>query len=89
MCRSRNLLHTAFAVAMLLTAAQAVAQNYPSRPIRLIVAWPPPGAVDIRERLLPLAYELHTSTPQALSSPLKAETEKWAKVVKASGAKLD
>ena len=46
-------------------------------------------APDARDRLLSLAYDLQTSTPQEFSSLLKKETEKWAKVVKASGAKLD
>lgn len=44
---------------------------------------------DIRERLLSLAYDLQSSTPQEFSALLKTETEKWAKVVKASGAKAD
>lgn len=46
-------------------------------------------APDLRERLLPLAYDLQSSTPQEFSSLLKSETEKWAKVVKASGARAD
>jgi tripartite-type tricarboxylate transporter receptor subunit TctC len=44
---------------------------------------------DVRERLLSLAYDLQTSTPQEFSALLKNETAKWAKVVKASGAKAD
>jgi tripartite-type tricarboxylate transporter receptor subunit TctC len=44
---------------------------------------------ELRERLLPLAYDLQSSTPQEFSALLKSETEKWAKVVKASGAKAD
>jgi tripartite-type tricarboxylate transporter receptor subunit TctC len=46
-------------------------------------------APDLRERLIPLAYDLQSSTPQEFSALLKSETEKWAKVVKASGAKAD
>jgi len=46
-------------------------------------------APDVRERLLSLAYDLQSSTPQEFSSLLRLETEKWAKVVKASGAKAD
>ena len=44
---------------------------------------------EVRERLLALAYDLQTSTPQEFSALLKNETAKWAKVVKASGAKAD
>ena len=43
----------------------------------------------LRDRLLSLAYDLQSSTPQEFSALLKSETEKWAKVVKASGAKAD
>jgi tripartite-type tricarboxylate transporter receptor subunit TctC len=44
---------------------------------------------EVRDRLIPLAYDLQSSTPQEFSSLLKSETEKWAKVVKASGARAD
>ncbi|HTD90747.1 MAG TPA: tripartite tricarboxylate transporter substrate binding protein [Burkholderiales bacterium] len=44
---------------------------------------------DVRDRLLSLAYDLQSSTPQDFSALLKTETEKWAKIVKASGAKAD
>ena len=46
-------------------------------------------APDVRDRLIPLAYDLQSSTPLEFSSLLRMETEKWAKVVKASGAKAD
>lgn len=46
-------------------------------------------APDLRERLIPLAYDLHSSTPQEFTALFRSETDKWAKVVKASGAKAD
>jgi len=44
---------------------------------------------DVRERLNGLGLDVATGTPEALTSFQQAETNKWAKVVKDSGAKLD
>src|SRR5215510_6045448 len=43
---------TAFAAALLLCAASASAQDYPSRPIRIIVPTPAGGPVDVMARVL-------------------------------------
>jgi tripartite-type tricarboxylate transporter receptor subunit TctC len=42
---------------------------------------------DVRERLLALSYEIRGGTPEAFANLLKAETEKWAKVIKTAGIK--
>jgi tripartite-type tricarboxylate transporter receptor subunit TctC len=48
----RNFLHLAACAAALPTASRiAWAQAYPSRPVRLLVGWPPGGAVDVVARL--------------------------------------
>jgi tripartite-type tricarboxylate transporter receptor subunit TctC len=44
---------------------------------------------DVRKKLAALGFEIKTSTPQEFTSLLKSETEKWAKVVKASGARAE
>jgi tripartite-type tricarboxylate transporter receptor subunit TctC len=44
---------------------------------------------DVREKLAALGLEADAGTPEALASFMQAETAKWAKVVKESGAKLD
>jgi tripartite-type tricarboxylate transporter receptor subunit TctC len=44
---------------------------------------------DVKEKLAGLGLEIATGTPEALSALMQAETAKWAKVVKESGAKLD
>jgi tripartite-type tricarboxylate transporter receptor subunit TctC len=47
------------------------------------------NAPDVRDKLAALGFETQTSTPQAFQALLRSETEKWAKVIKASGAKAD
>jgi len=44
---------------------------------------------DVREKLTTLGLEVGTGTPEALTTFMQAETTKWAKVVKESGAKPD
>lgn len=44
---------------------------------------------DVRERLTSLGAEVVGSTPEQFAAFQKADTAKWAKVVKASGAKID
>jgi tripartite-type tricarboxylate transporter receptor subunit TctC len=44
---------------------------------------------DVREKLSALGLEVDAGTPEALASLMQAETAKWAKVVKESGAKPD
>jgi tripartite-type tricarboxylate transporter receptor subunit TctC len=44
---------------------------------------------DVKERLAAQGAETLTSTPQEFGAFIKSETEKWAKVVKFSGARVD
>src|SRR5260221_14119392 len=44
---------------------------------------------DVRERMSSLGAEVVASTPEEFAGFLKADTAKWAKVVKESGAKID
>ena len=43
----------------------------------------------VKERLAAQGAETYTSTPEKFADTIKTETEKWAKVVKFSGARLD
>ena len=46
-------------------------------------------APDLRAKLAALGMEIQTSTPQEFSALLRNETEKWARVVKTSGARAE
>ena len=46
-------------------------------------------APDVREKLNALGFEIQTSTPQELHALIKSETEKWARVIKTSGARAE
>jgi len=44
---------------------------------------------DVKEKLAGLGLDINTGTPEQLTTFMQAETVKWAKVVKESGAKAD
>ena len=46
-------------------------------------------APEMRQRLSAQAFELWTSSPEEFSRVIRADHEKWGRIVKASGAKVD
>ena len=44
---------------------------------------------DVRERIETAGFETIGSTPEQFAAYIRSEIEKWAKVVKASGARAD
>src|SRR5450830_1465572 len=54
MNKIRRSLSSVTAFAILMVAAAACAQNYPNRPIRMIVPFPPGGSVDVIARIVAL-----------------------------------
>jgi tripartite-type tricarboxylate transporter receptor subunit TctC len=45
------------------------------------------NAPDVKDMLFKQGLDVHASTPEAFGAYIKSETTKWAKVIKASGAK--
>jgi tripartite-type tricarboxylate transporter receptor subunit TctC len=48
----RNIIHTALAAALLATGAASMAQTYPSKPVTIIIPFPPGGTLDVVGRML-------------------------------------
>jgi tripartite-type tricarboxylate transporter receptor subunit TctC len=44
---------------------------------------------EVKDRLFNSGVEVRTSSPQELAAFIESEMQKWAKVVKASGARVD
>jgi tripartite-type tricarboxylate transporter receptor subunit TctC len=44
---------------------------------------------EVKKRLFNAGVEIRTSTPDEFARYIDSEMQKWAKVVKASGAKVD
>ena len=44
---------------------------------------------DVKERLFNSGVEVRTSSPEELAAFIESEIQKWAKVVKAAGARVD
>ena len=69
-----------FGLALLLIAANAFAQAYPAKPLRLVVGWPPGGAADGVAR--PLAAKLSDALGVGLSALVDAPQPMAVKVTR-------
>jgi len=46
-------------------------------------------SIEVRERAAAQGFELWTSTPEEFARVIKADRDRWGKLVKASGARID
>jgi tripartite-type tricarboxylate transporter receptor subunit TctC len=80
------------AAALVCTTAAHAQPAYPQKPIRLVVPFHEVlvlviGAPDMKDKLAAQGLDPVGNTPQQFAAVIKSEIAKWAKVVKASGAK--
>ena len=46
-------------------------------------------STEVRERVAAQGFELWTSTPDEFAAVIRADRDRWGRIVKASGAKID
>ena len=79
MKRSTPLLAAVAALAVFPAIAQ---EKYPSKPIRMVVAFPPGGLADVVARIIQEGGVPVGNTPQEFAENIRNDIAKWAKVIK-------
>jgi len=78
------------AALLLVVPLVAAAQAYPNRPVRVIVTFNADaiaiiGTPEFQERLARDAIDPVATSPEAFAAQIRADLERWAKIVKAAG----
>ena len=79
-------------LALAFLAAAATAQPYPSRPVRLIIPFPPSvilTSAETKRRFEAEGAEAVPMRPDEFGRFIQAETAKWARVVKEAGIRAE
>ena len=69
---------------LMLAAAMLIVARLHHETVKALSHYP-----DVKERLDAAGFEPHTATPEAYGAFTRSEVAKWARLVKASGAKPD
>jgi hypothetical protein len=83
-------------------AGGAIAQTWPDRPLKFVVAAPAGSSIDVLARIIgdrlkdrlgqPIVVDNRPAaggTPEDFANLIKGESDKWAPVIKKTGAKID
>ena len=71
------------------TAIAQSSPTYPNRAARMVVPWTAGGTADLMARIASLGAEVVSTTPEGLDQFNRAQIALWARVVKASGARVE
>lgn len=74
---------------LLLAAITAMAQDYPAKPVVIVVPAAAGGPTDTLTRVLAAAVPPSKATPESLGQMLKSEIEKWTPIIRKSGVYAD
>lgn len=62
-------------------------QGFPSKPIRLVVAFTPEGTTEIKERLQSMGFDVAPTTPEEHDKNLRADLDVFSRLVTEAGLK--
>jgi tripartite-type tricarboxylate transporter receptor subunit TctC len=77
------------AAAIVANSLAALAETYPTKPIRPIVPFPAGAAPDVRSRLAFVAFEDPLWAQQQTTDFIRQDRPRWAEVVKSAGNKAE
>ena len=70
-------------IASLFLTATLYAQPYPSRPVKVVVPWPPGQATDISAR------DTASNTPDEMAAFMRAEQSRYGAIIRGANIKIE